>query len=469
MTFRSKLGQGLAARAPASVGPHITGRVVTCSQATPYLFAALAAAALAAYATQTGDYGLGTQSGDSPAPVIHALLRGDLSGALSQQPVMGLFSILLRLPFAALVSAIGGGELLTYRLGTFACALVLGLVGIAITAAARTRGRSWLGAGAIVALGVLNPLTFDAITRGHPEEILAGALCVASVLAALHNRPLLAGAALGAAIGTKEWTLLAVIPTLMACRSGRLRVAALALAVAAPLALAMPLADPAAFLRAAHKVGGPSSITVTSWWWAVAGIQSFLFHGSSVAAAIFVQHLPLGLRRSEVSWLALAAALPLGWAFRRNSERDPADALGLLALLLLLRCTLDSETWLYYQVPFVIALVAWEVLTRRGLPLISLAAVVGLSGTYDELVAVAHRGVAYLLLTLGLVACLTVCVFKPRRRFARIRHLAGPRRPMIRGTGLPQQTGQLNALAVASAPQEVRDAAAGLASLGPDG
>ena len=89
---------------------------------------------------------------------------------------------------------------------------------------------------------MLSPMTIGARLGGHPEELLAGALCVGAVLGALHDRPLLAGALLGLALGTKQWTLVAVVPVFIACRAGRIRMLAVAAAVGAPLALAVPLA-----------------------------------------------------------------------------------------------------------------------------------------------------------------------------------------------------------------------------------
>ena len=59
----------------------------------------------------------------------------------------------------------------------------------------------------------------------------------------------------------------------------------------------------------------------------------------------------------------------LWWTSRR---RTPDDVLGLLALLFLLRCLLDPVDSAYNYVPFLLSLVAWEGLTRRGFPVVSL-------------------------------------------------------------------------------------------------
>ncbi len=75
---------------------------------------------------------------------------------------------------------------------------------------------------------------------------------------------------------------------------------------------------------------------------------------------------------SQVSHPAIIMlALPLSGLFAWRLQRGGVqrrDALALLALLLLLRCMLDPWDSVYYLVPAVLALVAWEALAREGLP-----------------------------------------------------------------------------------------------------
>src|ERR1700676_3142606 len=81
-------------------------------------------AALIAWSTPTsGDYWPGGQVlGDSnPAPAIEALAHGHLGAFVANQPVMGLVSLLLRLPAAAVAHAKPGHPLLEYRLGVVLC------------------------------------------------------------------------------------------------------------------------------------------------------------------------------------------------------------------------------------------------------------------------------------------------------------------------------------------------------------
>jgi hypothetical protein len=58
----------------------------------------------------------------------------------------------------------------------------------------------------------------------------------------------------------------------------------------------------------------------------------------------------------------------------RLRSRQWTDGLLLLALVLLLRCVLDPWNVVYYELPFLLALTAWEVHARRGVPVISIAA-----------------------------------------------------------------------------------------------
>jgi hypothetical protein len=60
--------------------------------------------------------------------------------------------------------------------------------------------------------------------------------------------------------------------------------------------------------------------------------------------------------------------------WRRAGERQGLDPLALLALVFLVRCLLDPVTNDYYHAPFLLALLAWEVERRRGLPVQTLLA-----------------------------------------------------------------------------------------------
>jgi hypothetical protein len=92
--------------------------------------------------------------------------------------------------------------------------------------------------------------------------------------------------------------------------------------------------------------------------------------------------------------------------------------LGLLALLFLLRCLLDPVDNVYYHLPFLLSLMAWEGLVRRGLPLVSILSSATIyytiykAGWTDDL---ALRNAFYLAATLPVAVSLAVRLYVPRR------------------------------------------------------
>jgi hypothetical protein len=84
--------------------------------------------------------------------------------------------------------------------------------------------------------------------------------------------------------------------------------------------------------------------------------------------------------------LIVAVAVPLAALWWRRGRRDRNDAFALLALLFVERCALDPWNLVYYHLPLVLALLAWEVRGGRRIPVLTLAttAAVWLSFvTYD--------------------------------------------------------------------------------------
>jgi len=341
---------------------------------------AFAAVAVIAFSTtSTGDYSY------QVAPAMDALLRGNVGEFFRVQPVYGGFAVLGRLPFAAAARLGGGGELLVYQLGVLPCLVALALIGYALTRIMRRYGQA-AGAQAVVGvLLLLNPVTIAAIRRGHPEELLTAALVVGATLAAIRSRPSLAGVLLGLALGTKQWALIGAIPILLACGSGRrMRAALIAGVIAAALVVPMAMADSGRFVtntRAAQ--GGGAHASRLSLWWPVASTEQVKSNtpGGEV----------LTVRKLSRTWtfvarpVAVIVALMLTLVFwRRRRGLLPADTLGLLALLLLLRCLLDPLDNDYYHAPFLICLIAWEGLRVRGLPVLSLVAAAGLWATISS-------------------------------------------------------------------------------------
>jgi Glycosyltransferase family 87 len=331
---------------------------------------------LALWSPTSGDYlSSGSVAGDNPGPAIDALIHGHLSGFVSQQPLMGLTSILLRLPFAALAALVGGGNLLAYRLGALACLLPAVILVGWMARRREVSGELRLAAAAAVLVVLAAPATAQAIQAGHPEEVLAALLVTSAVLAASHDRATWAATLLGLAVGTKQWALIGVVPVLVALSGKRLRAVATAAVLVAATSLPAPLADPAAFRSAARAVGHTHLTNALSVWWPASSALSSGFRS--------VRELPLRLTRSGVSLLLLGVALAgsVAACVRRGRQRL-VDALALLALLALVRAGGDSLPLEYYYVPFLLALGVWEAYTLRRLPVVTLIATGLLAATF---------------------------------------------------------------------------------------
>ncbi len=311
---------------------------------------------------------------------LEALVHGHLTEFLRMTPVYG-GSLVLRAPFALLTDLWGGGELAVYRMVALPCLLAAAALGVWLVADMRRRGRPPLARGVALALCVANPLTLSALEVGHPEELLGGALCVAAVLLAARGRALWAGLLLGAAVANKEWALLALIPVLLALPSRRLVCLLSAAGVASAILAPPALVHAGGFLAVTRATATPSSSIFQPWqiWW-------FLGHHGAVVRGTFGRIKP-GYRTGP-SWtgvlshpLVIFVMLPLGgllWG-RRHRGRGIVgehEALLLLALLLLLRCMLDTWDTTYYMLPFLLALSAWECRGERGLPALALSATV---------------------------------------------------------------------------------------------
>ena len=293
---------------------------------------------------------------------IDSLVRGDFRSFFATQPLMGSFSLLLRAPFVAAV--FDSSESTVYLAGALPCIAATLVLGMALGRLAADRGASPAVQGLVTGLCVLNPLTLRALHWGHPEELLAGALCVGAVLAALRDRELFAAVLLGLALATKQWALLAIPPVLFAAGGRRVALTAVAGAIAAAFTLPFLVADGSQFAATAQTAGGQSSggALATPWnvWWPISSLVDF-------PAA--------GLRYVVPEWVArvahpgiIAAAMPLSLLLWRRADRRRDDALLLLALLFLVRSLFDNWNNDYYHVPLVLSLIAWETIRYAGRP-----------------------------------------------------------------------------------------------------
>jgi hypothetical protein len=304
--------------------------------------------------------------GAEALPAFERLVEGDLTGFLAASPIAYGGSMIVRAPFGALAGALGleGGGI--FRLSAVPCLLALAALAVYLARRARERfpdDRWWL---VVLGLGAASPIAWKAIGYGHPEELLATALTVGAVLAALRDRAVAAGLMLGAAVACKQWAVIAVLPALLAAPRQHVRLLAAAAGAGGALLLPFVLADPAAYATAQQAVGSSARwFRPRQLWWPFGDVPPAGLNpppGSAVTPA----------------WLTLVAkplivaiTLPLSalWLRRRT---DRTDALLLLALIFLLRCLLDPWNVLYYHLPLVVALLAWEVVSGRRIPVLTL-------------------------------------------------------------------------------------------------
>jgi hypothetical protein len=389
--------------------------------------ALLAAAALA----WLGLYGFAWNDYETEAqPALNALIHGHVVGFLQFVPAYG-GSLVMRAPFALVPSLWGGGALAVYRMVALPCLLAGALLGVVLAARMRAAGRPLLWRAIVVVLCAANPIALRAIEIGHPEELLGGALCVGAVLLADRDRPLLAGLALGLAIANKEWALLAIGPVLIALPSRRLRcllsTGVSACAVLAPIALV----HSGGFAAGASSVAAPTSVIFQP-------MQVFWFLGHHSASAARVLGAEKHDFRLAPIWigqlshpLVIAVGIPLtwlAWPARRGAralraQADPqsrlARALLLLALLLLLRCMLDTWDNVYYPLPFILALLAWEAESGQPALLALLSVVLVWTNGWLSLHTSADFQAAFFLIwSLPLAGTLGLRLFASRRALA---------------------------------------------------
>lgn len=336
------------------------------------LFALIAVAAAVAitwgwhWGIRFSDYGV------EAAASFTALLHGHIGTFLSTAPAYG-GSLLLRAPFALPGSLAHGGNLLVYRLSALPCLLAIAALGVWLARDLRRAGAGLTAALLVVVLCAANPIGFKAMQIGHPEELLGGALCVAAVLLALRGRVHWAALALGLAVANKQWALIAIGPVLMAAPERRLRLLAEAAAIALALYLPITLSSGSLSAGAGRVVATNTGPLFHPW-------QIFWFFGRPGHwIPAMAGYIPRGFRFPP-AWIAgrphmliVGLGAPLTWAaLRRGSRRE--DALLLLALLALLRCWLDPWDYIYYPLPFVFALAAWETSVARRAPVCAVAA-----------------------------------------------------------------------------------------------
>jgi hypothetical protein len=389
-----------------------------------------------------GLYGFAWNDYDTEArPSFEALLHGHVVEFLRLAPAYG-GSLIERAPFALLPGLWGGGALAVYRMVALPCLLAAAVLGVWLVARMRSEGRSTIARAVTLGVCVANPLTLRALELGHPEELLGGCMCVAAVLIAGRPSPgrggaLWAGVILGLAIANKEWALLAVGPVSLALPARRRLLSVIAAGVAAVAVLApLALVGSGGFVAGTRAVASAPSAIFQPWqlFWFL-GHHGPLVHGlfgvpkpgyrTGPAWTGTISHpliLAVGLILTAALWLkrrAFASRAASGHPRSGVPVLSERDALLTLTLLLLLRCVLDTWDTVYYLLPFVLALLAWEV---RGPsdrpPLLALSSTVLAWISFQWLplhVSADAQAAFFLAWTVPLAAMLGASLFRPRR------------------------------------------------------
>ena len=198
-------------------------------------------------------------------------------------------------------------------------------------------------------------------------------MCVGAVLAAFVADAVGAGVLLGLALATKQWAALAALRCWPPFPPAGCAASALTAGIGRRGTHA-----PAGFWKHLELLGHDATGGL--------GRRARNPFNAAVAAGAYEDRvISVGDDQSVVTvralprWLAhlvhpaiVLLAVPLTLLWWRSPRRTPDDVLALLALLFLMRSLLDPVNNAYYHVPFLLALIAWEGLTRRGPPLLSL-------------------------------------------------------------------------------------------------
>ncbi len=298
-------------------------------------------------------------------PSVDLLLAGHLGAFLAAAPVYGP-SVLVRAPFLFAADALGASWVQVFLAGALGCMLAPCALALMLDGRLRAPARPRATRAAVVLVCLLGPWLLRATPMGHPEETLTGALCAIAVLLAVSGRSAWAGLVLGAAVACKPWALLALGPVVLAAPERRVRLLLIAgastFAGLAPFYLGM---------GAEHAHGAVQGLRIApryfhpeQLFWP---LRTTVFAPGSAVPGYHGPDVVSRFAHPAIVALALPLSGLFAWRLHRGAV-ERRDALALLALLLLARCVLDPWNSIYYLVPAVLALVAWEALAREGLP-----------------------------------------------------------------------------------------------------
>ena len=358
-------------------------------------------------------------------PSYQALGLGHLTQFLRLGPAY-VGSLVLRAPFAAVSNAFGGGRRGAYFATSLPCIAAAAMLCAWLSAQPRTRGGiGWASRLSPVLVCFFNPTVIGAILEGHPEEILGAVLCVGAVILAANGRVGWAGVMFGLAVVNKPAASVAIGAVLLAMPPGS-RWRGLVAMVVTTTVLLVPITLVRIHGGVSLGSAGTSLGTQTGTIFFAPQLLWWFGEGSWV-----VQHAHELLVVVCVGCAVIAGLAARGKALTLN------DALLLLVLTFLLRAALDPWNNLYYHVPFVLALMTYEVCSGQMPRLTVLAStlivlvvpvlVIRMSGDL--------RSMVYAVLVLPVVAGIAARLYLPPRARTRLNPFA--RRPFraVAGTG----------------------------------
>jgi hypothetical protein len=383
------------------------GRPVVLPWAIALAFVTLIGFATSRDVFWTGDFYL------EAYPAYEALMAGDVGLFFDRLPGYSGFTVTVGGPAALLTGAFGGAETMAYRLSAVPGLFALAALGVAIAGPARAAGnRAWA---LFLVCGAGGAIAYQTLLYGHPEDLLATACAVGAILAARAGMTWRAAVLLVLAVVAKQWAVLAILPAAMAAPRHGLRIAA-AGTIGAAVLLGLQLSPAASGVHASiTETGSLFHPHQLFWPFGIPATPEFVAagHGTRMGPAWLA-----GLTRPLI--ICAGTAVAIAWWLRSGPARNRDDVLLVFALALLLRCMLDPWNLVYYHLPLVVALAAWEARRGRDLPVLSVVvtAACWISFiTYD-----AREGygpyVVYLAWTIPLAAVLALALLgrAPQRR-----------------------------------------------------
>jgi hypothetical protein len=287
----------------------------------------------------------------------------------------------------SLAGAFGDSPAGIYQWGNLPCLLSVALLAVWAARIARRHGTGRLGQALIVAVCMLNPLVTNTLQLGHPEELLASSLAVASLLALCDRRIALAAICAGLAIATKQWAAVLICPVLLVAERERIRAGLLMLAAAATATLPMVIANFGAFRYALNYISKAGTITTDINWFYPLTSQGRtriidIFGPPRSVTTHTVPALLGAVSHPAIVLVGLAIPFIVWW--RCGRQLGPRELLLSVALVFLLRCTLDPESAAYYHLPLLLALVALDARAGRRLPFACMAGFAGIFTVLDR-------------------------------------------------------------------------------------